>query len=101
MKNIESLLQEYGGFHHASVACGGDFGTADQSGAAYDAVMEAIDNHHSGLQAELNAARALLREVLDDVCTCGYSMEFDKLNPNDWEHRARNYLDACDTLEGK
>ena len=83
MKNIESLLQEYGGFHHASVACGGDFGTADQSGAAYDAVIEAIDNRHSGLQAELNAARALLREVLDEL-------------HYEAKDKVRAYLDACD-----
>ena len=63
MKNIESLLQEYGCCHHDSVACGGDFGTADKSGAAYDAVIEAIDNHHSGLQDELNAANTRIAKL--------------------------------------
>lgn len=95
MKNIESLLQEYGGFHHASVACGGDFGTADQSGAAYDAVMEAIDNHHSGLQDELNAARALLREVSDFglYIQPNGRMEF---KGEQLTSRLYDYLDACD-----
>ena len=94
MKNIESLLQEYGGFHHASVACGGDFGTADQSGAAYDAVMEAIDNHHSGLQDELNAARALLREALESGLSV-MPVDFSR-NPSSLESRVSAYLDACD-----
>ena len=89
MKNIESLLQEYGCCHHDSVACGGDFGTADKSGAAYDAVIEAIDNRHSGLQTELNAARALLREALDTI---------EEFPDEDHEiaDRIKAYLDACD-----
>lgn len=94
MKNIESLLQEYGCCHHDSVACGGDFGTADKSGAAYDAVIEAIDNRHSGLQTELNAARALLREVSE----AGFSVmpiDFSR-NPSSLESRVSAYLDACD-----
>lgn len=41
---------------------------------------------------ELNAARALLREVVDMVSSEEY---------NDTIRKADTYLDACDTLEGK
>lgn len=124
MKNIESLLQEYGEFHHASVTCGGDFGTADQSGAAYEAVMEAIDNHHSGLQDELNAANTRIakleslvaeRDAMLGKRPCQNSRcndlnaarallrEILDLGEVHYEaaDKVRAYFDACDTLEGK
>lgn len=47
-----------------------------------------------GLEKKLNAAHALLREVSDKVALHG-------LNSYEWATRIREYLDACDTLEGK
>lgn len=57
--------------------------------------MQAASDSISALpaaQAELNAARALLREVVDMVPSEEY---------NDTIRKADAYLDACDTLEGK
>jgi len=48
----------------------------------------------SDVVAELNAAHALLRDAFDEI---------DEISDADHEisDRIRNYLDACDTLEGK
>lgn len=57
----------------------------------YGRAQEAA-NRVEGAEAELTAARALLREVIADT---GIVSHIDACQ------RAQEYLDACDTLEGK
>lgn len=53
-------------------------------------------------QVELDAARALLREVMEtaDMFKRGMESIGAVTGPNEQIERIRNYLDACDTLGG-
>lgn len=67
--------------------------------------MQAAGDSMSALpaaQAELNAARALLREVMDAVDSRAKEYKDRGLEVAEVPEiaRVRNYLDACDTLEG-
>ena len=56
-----------------------------------------LSKYAKGLEVELDAARALLHEVLNH----GVRVELCNNNDRMLEDRIRSYLDACDTLGGK
>lgn len=68
------------------------------------ATLADICERYNGYQQELNAARALLREVLkadDDAIAELSALGLPPDGAFALTDRIRNYLDACDTLEGK
>lgn len=70
--------------------------TMEQAKKTAFAYMTDADQHAHKLAQELNAARALLREVYEEG-----NLDIGDQVSKELDNRIHSYLDACDTLEGK
>jgi len=85
-------------------ACEGiDTGSLERIGDNFIKPMIDLQDQRDAAKAELNAARALLREVLEAVDSRAKEYLDRGLEVAEVLEiaRVRSYLDACDTLEGK
>lgn len=66
--------------------------------AGYQVALEKCAGRRDQSLSELAAARALLREFVDDAFFSCRNVELTEVDGHDWNARVRKHLDASDTL---